>query len=96
MTSTRSTAGTGLHFPPSLDTDDNGVIVAVPGEALPEIAAAVEPGDLLFFAQRLIKGTVRRRRQPRWSAVNKQRLELASLCIMRALADPVPCGMVPT
>lgn len=95
MTSTRSMEGKGLHFPPSLATDDRGVIVVPPVEALPSIAAAVEPSDLLYFAQRLVRGVRRRRHQVRWSAVNEQRLELARLCIARAISDPISSGLAP-
>jgi hypothetical protein len=88
MTSTRSIEGKGLHFPASLATDESGVIIAPPLETLPMIAAAVEPSQLLYFAQRLIRGVNRRRHQLRWSAINEQRLELARLCIARAMSDP--------
>lgn len=96
MTSARSLDGKGygVHFPPSLATDDRGVIVPVPTTALPEIAAKVDPTDLLYFAQRLLKGAHRRRHQLRWSAINAQRLELARLCINRAASDPHMVGMV--
>ena len=93
MTSTRSMEGKGLHFPPSLATDDRGVIMVPPEEALPTIAAAVEPSDLIYFAQRLIAGVRRKRHLPRWSAVNQQRMELARLCLARALSDPSSCGL---
>ncbi|WP_267395569.1 MULTISPECIES: hypothetical protein [unclassified Sphingomonas] len=89
MTSTRSMEGKGLHFPPSLATDADGVILPAPAGVLPTIAAAVEPSELLYFAQRLIRGARRRRRQPRWSAVNAQRMELAQLCLARALIEPI-------
>lgn len=93
MTSTRSMAGTGLHFPPSMATDDQGVIKAAPREVLTATAAAVEPVELLPFARRLLNGVRRRGRQPRWSAVNAQRIELAQLCIARALEEPIGSGL---
>ena len=89
MTSTRSMAGKGLHFPVSLATDAEGVIVPAPAEALPTIAAQVDPSDLLYFAHRLINGVRRRRRQPRWSAINEQRIELARLCLARATNEAI-------
>ena len=85
--------GKGLHFPASLATDDQGIIMVPPIEALPTIAAAVEPSDLIYFAQRLIAGTRRKRHLVRWSAVNKQRMELARLCLARALSEPLACGV---
>jgi len=89
MTSTRSLAGKGLHFPISLDTDEAGVIVPAPAEVLPMIAAQVETTDLLYFAHRLINGVRRRRREPRWFAVNEQRIELARLCLARATTEAI-------
>ena len=93
MTSTRSMEGKGLHFPPSFTVDDYGVIVVPPEETLPAIAAAVEPSDLIFFAQRLIKGTRRKRHLLRWSRVNEQRMILARLCLARAIAEPAISGL---
>lgn len=95
MTSTRSMAGTGLHFPPSMATDDQGVIKPAPREIVVATAAAVEPAELLPFARRLLNGVRRRGRQQRWSAVNAQRVELAQLCITRALSEPVGSGLIP-
>lgn len=85
------TAGRPLFFPPSLATDEAGVIVPRPLPELAAFAAQIAPEQLLPFLRRLINSTSKRKRQPRWAAVNCQRLELARLCIERAIAERLFC-----
>ena len=89
MTQTLNTAGAPLFFPPSLAADDAGVIQPRPLSELEAITADVATDQLLPFVRRLINGTNKRKRQAKWSAVNRQRLELARLCIERALNEGV-------
>ena len=44
------------------------------------------PAELLPFVARLVRGCHRRRRQDRYRKINRARLELARLCIDRAMA----------
>jgi len=89
MTQTLDTAGRPLFFPPSLETDGAGVILPRPLEELVPLVDAIAANQLLPFVRRLINGTSKRKRQPRWSAVNRQRLLLARLCIDRALHEGI-------
>ena len=89
MTQTLDNAGRPLFFPPSLDTDDGGVIVPRPLDELAAFAAQIAPEQLLPFLRRLINGTSKRKRQPRWAAVNRQRMQIARLCIDRALEEGI-------
>jgi len=89
MSQTLNAAGRPLFFPPSLATDDAGVIVPRPMDELSTFAAQIEPDQLLPFLRRLINGTSKRKRQPRWAAVNRQRMQLAKLCIERALRKSI-------
>jgi len=87
MTQTLDTACRPLFFPTSMETDDAGVILARPIAELAPLVETIAPAQLLPFVRRLINGTAKRKRQPRWAAVNKMRLELARLCLERALRD---------
>ena len=87
MSQTLDAIGRPLFFPSSMETDDAGVILARPLEDLAPLVAEIAPNQLLPFVRRLINGTAKRKRQPRWAAVNKQRLILAKLCIDRALRE---------
>lgn len=87
MSSTITSDGGPLHFPPSLATDERGVILPRPMSEVAAFAAQVAPEQLLPFLRTLINGTSKRKRQPRWEAVNRQRMEIARLCIERVLAD---------
>lgn len=87
MSQTLDLAGRPLFFPSSLATDDAGVILPRPLDELAPFVGAVAPNQLLPFIRRLINGTAKRRRQERWSAVNRQRLLLARLCIDRMLDE---------
>ncbi|WBO24476.1 hypothetical protein [Sphingomonas abietis] len=78
-----------LSFPPSLQTDEAGMILPCPSDELAGFAEQVAPDQLLSFVRRLINVTRKRRRQIRWSAVNRQRMELARLCIERILAERI-------
>lgn len=89
MTQTLNTAGEPLFFPHTLVMDDAGVIRPRPLSELAAITADVAPDQLLPFVRRLINGTNKRKRQAKWSAVNRQRLELARLCLERALNEGV-------
>jgi hypothetical protein len=78
--------GTVVHFPPSpMRLDENGRILAPPIEELREIAAAVRPFDLPFFTRSLLNCARKRRRLPRYAAVNRARYELAKLIIDRMM-----------
>lgn len=87
MTQTISAAGRPLFFPPSLATDEAGVILPRPLDELAPFVGDVAPNQLLPFVRSLINGTSKRRRQERWAAVNRQRLLIARLCIDRMLAE---------
>ena len=87
MTQTLDAVGRPLFFPPSLTTDDAGVILPRPMAELAPLVAQVAPDQLFPFMRKLVNGTAKRKRQARWSAVNRQRLQMLRLCIDRALAD---------
>lgn len=87
MSQTLDAAGRPLFFPPSMATDDAGVILARPQAELEAFARQIAPERLLPFLRTLINGTGKRKRQPRWEAVNRQRMEIARLCIERVIAD---------
>lgn len=89
MTQTLDTAGRPLFFPASLDTDDDGVILPRPLSELEPFVARVAPDQLFPFMRRLVNGTAKRKRDARWSAVNRQRLLLLRLCVDRALTDTI-------
>jgi preprotein translocase subunit SecB len=89
MTQTVDIAGRPLFFPASMDTDAAGVILARPIEQIAPLVASIAPNQLLPFVRRLINGTSKRRRELRWSEVNRQRLEVAKLCIDRALRESI-------
>lgn len=87
MTQTISTGGTPLYFPTSLATGADGVIVPMPPEGLADLASQVAPDGALLFAKRLIGAARKYNREPRYAAVNRQRVQLARLCLDRALGD---------
>lgn len=87
MTQTLSRELRPLFFPNSLATDANGVIVPRPADELAAFADQIAPAQLLPFVRSLINGTSKRKKEARWQAVNRQRLEVAKLCIDRALAE---------
>lgn len=93
MAQTLDRSGAPLFFPQSMDMDERGVVIPRPMGELTMLVDQIAPHDLLPFVRRLINGTSRRRQQEKWSAVNRQRLELARLCIERAMNDgtiPLP------
>lgn len=87
MTQTLDHSGRPLLFPPWLDADEAGVIRAVPDSHLPALVAQVAPQELFPFMRRLVNGASKRRREARWSAVNRQRLQLLRLCLERLLSE---------
>ena len=87
MTQTLDTAGRPLFFPVTLDTDDAGVILARPIEELAAFVERVAPEQLFPFMRRLVNGASKRRRDERWSAVNRRRLQILRLCVDRMLAE---------
>lgn len=87
MTQTLDTTGRPLFFPLSLDTDLAGVILPWPLVELEPFVAQVAPEQLFPFMRRLVNGTSKRKREVRWSAVNRQRLLLLRLCVDRALTE---------
>lgn len=91
MTQTLNAVGRPLFFPPSLATDDAGVILPRPMDELASFVDQVASDQLFPVMRRLVNSTAKRKREVRWSAVNQQRLELLRLCIDRALADRLYC-----
>lgn len=88
MTTTSSRDRRPMHFPPpGIVVDSASTIVAPTPTDLARFAADVAPKALPEFVSGLMKSARRRRYQPRWSAVNRARLELARLCIDRMLAE---------
>jgi hypothetical protein len=88
MTTTHSAEHRPIHFPGRLVLGPDGILAAPPRQRLEEIAAAAVDHDaLLIFASRLVKGASRRRFKPARVELNRCYLELAQLCIDRALAD---------
>lgn len=85
MTQTLDVAGRPLFFPPSLDPDASGVILPRPFAELEPFVAQVAPEQLFPFMRKLVNGLSKRKREARWSAVNRQRLLLLRLCIDRVL-----------
>ena len=87
MTQTMSVAGTPLYFPTSLATGADGAIVPMPPERLADLASRVAPHGALLFAKRLIGAARKYHREPRYAEINRQRVQLARLCLDRALGD---------
>jgi hypothetical protein len=87
MTSAKTIDGKAVHFPGTLIVDSTSVIEPPPQDVLPEIAASIAPDELLLFAKRLVNSARKKRNSVRWSKVNRARLELAALCLERALDD---------
>lgn len=86
MTTTRISGGGVLHFPPFGVLRDAVSVIEPPApDELPGIAAAVHPAELLVFSKRLVQAAKKRQRNSRWQKVNRSRLELARLCLDRAL-----------
>jgi hypothetical protein len=88
MTTTTSTTGRAIHFPGPLVIGPDGAVIPPPRERLIEIADAVEPNLLLVFSTRLLRGARRRRFKASRAALNRAYLDLARLCIDRALTRP--------
>lgn len=89
MTQAMSVAGTPLYFPASLATGDDGLIVPMPPDHLADLASQVAPDGALLFAKRLIGAARKYHREPRYAAINRQRVQLARLCLDRVI-DGVP------
>lgn len=87
MTTTVLSTGFVFHFPGSFITDSTGAIEVPPVSEVAAVVPDIRDADLMPFAGRLIKGSARRRRNPRWTKANLVRLELAKLCIDRALCE---------
>ena len=85
MTQAMTLAGRSIFYPPSLAVDDRGLIRTLPHAELKPLAESIAPEGLMTFASRLIRNARKRRHKERWQAVNRQRLELAQLCLERAL-----------
>ncbi len=85
MTSALTADGGTIHFPVLDGTDPSGPIPPVSMAELETIAHAVAPNALMHFSQQLIAATRKRAEEPRWAAVNSQRLTLARLCLDRLL-----------
>ena len=80
MTTTITTAGKTLLFPDAARTPPTT-------RDLQAIADQVHPNALLVFATRLVRSVRRHRHQEKAAATNRYRLELARLCLDRALND---------
>lgn len=87
MSQTIDAAGCPLFFPSSMDLDAQGRVMPRPLSELQPFAEAIAPHELLPFVRRIINTASRRKREPKWAAVNRQRLELAKLCLDRAIAE---------
>lgn len=87
MTTTRAAKGGVIHFPAAIILDSVSVIEPPPSETLPGIAEAVHPAELLIFSKRLVQAARKRNRNVRWQKVNRSRIELARLCLERALSN---------
>ena len=85
MTTTISTTGRAIHFPGPLVIGPDGVLEAPPRERLAEIAEAVDPNLLLVFSTRLLRGARRKRFKANRASLNRAYLDLARMCIDRAL-----------
>jgi hypothetical protein len=86
MSSVRLTDNTVLHFPGApFFRNVTAVVVTPANDDLRQLVSKIPDGELLLFARRLVSGARKRRRDPRWSAVNEARLRMARLCIDRAL-----------
>ena len=92
MTTTVSAAGRPIHFPGPLVLGPDGILAAPPRQRIEEIAASVDHDALLTFATRLVRGAKRRRFKASRVALNRCYLELARLCIDRALTEPATGG----
>ncbi len=90
MTTARTSGGGSLHFPPfGIIKDSVSVIEPPPAMDLRGMAGAILPSELLVFSRRLVQAAKRRERNPRWQKVNRARLELARLCLDRALSEGI-------
>lgn len=88
MTTTVLTNGRVLHLPGApFIVDSVSTIVALPDAELAAIVPLIRADELLLFTKRLVDGTRKRRFDERWRLVNRSRLELARLCIERALSE---------
>lgn len=87
MTTTSTKTGDPLHFPGSLILDATSVIAPPAPDELARIAEEVAADGLMLFTKRLVDGARKRRFDARWRLVNRSRLELARLCIERALVE---------
>ena len=88
MTATVLIDGSVARIPRSpLVISDAGVIEAPSRDELVSLVPMIRSNDLLPFVKRLLGGCKKRRLNGRWHAVNQSRLELARLCIDRALAE---------
>lgn len=88
MSSVRLTDGRVLHLPSApFVLNRHSIIMAPADAALAELVPLIPADDLLLFTGKLVTGARKRRRQPRYVQVNAARLELARLCIARALTD---------
>lgn len=87
MTTTVLTDGRVIHIPgmPFI-LDSASVIAAPPADELAALVPLVRPDELLPLTKRLVHHTAKRRFQEHYREVNRARLELARLCIERALS----------
>lgn len=93
MTTTVLADGRVLHLPGApFIVDSVSVIMPPADDELAAIVPLVRADDLLLFTRRLVNGARRRRFNSRWRLMNRSRLELARLCIERALAEEYLSG----
>lgn len=88
MSSVSLTDGRILHVPgaPYL-LDATSVIIAPAADDLAALVPLIRDDQLLLFAKRLVDGARKRRFCERYRHMNRAKLELARMCIDRALAD---------
>ena len=88
MSSTSLKDGRVLHMPGApFIVDATSVIIAPATEDLAALVPLIRDDQLLLFAKRLVDGARKRRISSRHRDLNRAKLELARLCIERALAE---------
>jgi hypothetical protein len=87
MTQAMTVANRPLFFPASLDTNEAGVILPRSRDELAPLVDTIAHNQLLPLVRKLVNGTNKRKREVRWSAVNRERLELMRLCVDRLIAE---------
>ena len=88
MSSVSLTDGRVLHVPGApFILDATSVIIAPAAGDLAAVVPLIRYDQLLLFAKRLVDGARKRRFSERHREVNRAKLELARMCIERALSE---------